>query len=52
MYNDPIVRDSNCFGMRETQTFNMYRMNEVIKTAENTYYFSMSTGERKKLREK
>ena len=27
-------------------------MNEMIKTNENTYYFCMSTGERKRLREK
>ena len=52
VYNDPIVRESNCFAMREIQSFNLARMNEMIKTNENTYYFCMSTGERKRLREK
>jgi hypothetical protein len=52
VYNDPIVRDSNCIAMREIQPFNIAKMNELIKTNENTYYFCMSTGERKRLREK
>ena len=30
----------------------MARMNSCIETNENTYYFCMSTGERKRLKEK
>lgn len=52
VWNDPIVRNSNCFGMREITPTVLENMNSTLKTFDNTYYFSMATGERKRCREK
>ena len=52
VWNDPIVRNSNCWGMREMIPSVMEHMNCEIQTFPNTYYFSMATGERKRNREK
>ena len=47
VYNDPIIRNSNCFAIRESQSHVLAKMNALIGHYENTYYFSMATGERK-----
>ena len=52
MFNDPIVRDSYCMGMPECMPGYMTKMNQFIKTSDQTYYFAISTGERSKVREK
>ena len=52
VYSDPILRDSYCTGFEECSCEYMTKMNEVIKTFDHTYYFSVATGERKKQREK
>lgn len=52
VFNDPILRDSYCVGMPECHAGYMTRMNQHIKTSDETYYFAISTGERNKQREK
>ena len=52
VWNDPIVRNSNCFGMREITPTVLENMNSSLTTFDCTYYFSMATGERKRCREK
>ena len=52
VYNDHILRDSFCTGFEECACEYMTKMNKVLKTFDHTYYFSVATGERKKLREK
>lgn len=51
-FSSKIVRDSNCFGLYDTNPKNLAQMNSKIKTYGGTYYFSMASGERKRLRDK
>lgn len=45
-------RDTNCMGLTENVPGRLSRQNSFLRTHDHTFYFSMSTGERKKLREK
>ena len=46
------LRESYCTGFEECSPEYMAKMNKILKTFDQTYYFSVATGERKKLREK
>ena len=50
--NSPILTDSNCNGMQEMVPCRHMEFNDYLKTHDHTYYFSHSTGDRKKLKEK
>lgn len=50
--NDRSIRDSNCLALQENMPSQMQHMNKFIETYDCTYYFALSTGDRKKVIEK
>jgi hypothetical protein len=52
VFSDDIVRNSNCFGVKDSSPYIAFQMNDYIKTFDHTYYFAMCSGERKNIRDK
>lgn len=52
VWDSNIMSETNCLGLQEMTPAVFQLYNERIKTHDHTYYFSHSTGERKKQREK
>lgn len=48
VFNDPIISETNCLADTDTNPNLQSNCNQYIKTFEHTYYFSISTGDRKR----